>query len=266
MISLIVAAWAPWQTPAPEFVERWAIERSLTAPMSVTCDPMRGAVFIATAKGIALANVDGRLVNPRWVQGLEAPRGLSIGDGKLFYVVGGDLAAVDAVTGKPLGRWRTPARELTDSAVDAAGLAFACDRNANRVYALREGEAALYASGDFLHQPSALWLEETQLMIACWGGPVEKGAVRSLPLTPNAVTSLWSNPIGALSGISADGDFGYFVCDYKNGVIYRVTPEGQALALIRLEAGVADIFYLAGRKLLLVAHAARNALLAFQAP
>jgi len=259
-----VAVWLlAWQGPAPTLAEAWSLDAGLTAPESVVYDATRDRIYVAVKGGVASIEPNGAMDDAAWIKGLGRPRGLALAGDRLYLADGPDALAARLPSGEIADRWKTPSRELTDLACDEEGRIFACDRSGNRLYALRNGKAELFTAGEFLHQPNALLLEG-QLYIACWGGPVERGAIRALPLQPDAVTSLWSNPIGRLAGLTSDGNYGFYTADRESGAIYHVAEDGRQSAVLQLEPGVADLWRIPEKSLLLVAHAKANALLAFK--
>ena len=255
----------------PSVQVQWELSRGLAYPESVSYDPQQSCLFVSNrgespGNGfIAQIAMSGQLRENRWAAGFQRPAGLAAHGTTLFLVDGKNLVAIDAASGKQKQRFAgAEPKSLRNVAVASDGQVFLSDLEANRIYTVRGENLATFSSGPHLHQPNALFYAEGQLFIACWGGPVEKGEIRVLPAMPDATTSLWSNPIGRLSGIAADGRDGFFVCDQQTGTLFWVSPSGLAKRLTDLGSGVAGLCFVGEQGLLVAANPERGTLVALK--
>ena len=59
-------------------------------------------------------------------------------------------------------------------------------------------------------------------------------------------------PVGNLDGLEADGAGNYFVTDWMAGGLLRISPSGEAVLLLDLPQGSADLEYVADKRLIVI--------------
>ena len=78
--------------------------------------------------GVATLTLDGKMINPKWVEGLNAPKGLVISRGHLFIGDVDELVEVDLKEGRVLAKHAAPGGKLlNDTAADADGNVYVSD-------------------------------------------------------------------------------------------------------------------------------------------
>jgi len=116
-------------------------------------------------------------VEPVFVDGLQAPRGIATA-GDMLYVAEVEAVAVVSVSRRVLER-RQPiskARRLSGIAVDGEGNIYVSDLLTDTIHLLpRAGPPQVFLKSKDLAGPNGLWVDGTDLLVASWG-PVTDGA------------------------------------------------------------------------------------------
>ncbi len=267
---LSVAALALSAAQAASAEEVWRAE-GFEAPESALFDEVRGVLYVSNVTGkmtgkdgagyISCVALDGTVENPHWASGLDAPKGLAIGDGTLYAADIDQLVAIDVETGEVSGRWPAEgAVFLNDVAVDGDGRVFVSDTVGNRIYMLDGDMLSVWAEGDALLHPNGLEIEDGRLNIAAWGDGLHDDLTTDVPghllaadLATGEITSIGSGaPVVNLDGLEADGDGNWLATDSITGALYRIDPEGGFELLADLPQGSADLEYLAAENLAVI--------------
>lgn len=64
--------------------------------------------------------------------------------------------------------------------------------------------------------------------------------------------------------MESDGHGAYFVSDWMAGKLFLIKPSGDAVELLKLEQGSADLTYLKDKKLLIIPMMSGNRLIAYR--
>src|SRR5687768_9733040 len=125
--------------PDPPGVVAWR-SVGFTGPTAVYYDDVSRSVFVANAGTggdgfLSRLAPDGTVVAARWVGGLAGPVGMRSFKNSLYVACGDHLAVIDVGKAEVAGRVPVPGAALGALAVDGAGVVYATDRAAGRVYA-----------------------------------------------------------------------------------------------------------------------------------
>ena len=163
------------------------------------------------------------------------------------------------------------AKFLNDVAASPAGEIFVSDMAANRIHVLKDGQFSIWLESPDLESPNGLLVQGDNLILGAWGvmtegfSTVVPGHLKSISLKDKTITSLGDgSPIGNLDGVEADLDGDFYVTDWMNGKLFRITATGQAELLLRLEQGMADHEFLPDRNMLFIPMMNNNKLLAYR--
>ena len=197
---------------------------------------------------IALADLKGNIIKKKFVSGLNAPKGITFADGKLFVADIDTVVVADPQSGKILKRIRIPqARFLNDTAYDGKDYVYVSDTQTNTIYRIdvKNYGVSRFIKNPELQGPNGIAFTKTgKMIVVSWGGgkviKVENSKLKTI-----------------LSGFdSLDGvvilDGGYIVfSDFSAGKIYKL-KNGK---LEELSSGLvltspADIGYCNGKLLI----------------
>ncbi len=148
----------------------------LKTPESVLYDEDRDILFVSNINGepsekdgngfISILNPDGTVKTLNWVEGLNAPKGMAIYNGKLYVSDVDQLVEIDINNKKITEKYNAPdAIFLNDVAADKNGVIFVSDTRAKKIYALKNGKLNVWLEGDPLNSPNGLFTENGQLFI-----------------------------------------------------------------------------------------------------
>lgn len=268
-LSVLVLGLAAAPAAAQEI---WSLD-GFQAPESVLLDTERNVLYVSnvgeggdpSAKDgngfISKVSPDGTMQEAEWVTGFDAPKGLTM-QGSTLYVTDIDkLIAIDVESGEISGTWTAEgAQFLNDPAVDASGRVFVSDMAIDRLYVLENDALSVFLEDAGLQHPNGLYAEEERLVVAAWGQDLQADFTTKVPgrliavdLASKAISDVGSGaPVGNLDGLEADGAGNWLATDWIGGALYRIGADGTAEQLMDLNAGSADLEFIAAEKLAIV--------------
>jgi hypothetical protein len=230
------------------------VQRSISGfdtPESVYWDAPSKAWYVANVAGspvdkdgkgwISKLDASGKILEAKWVEGLNAPKGLRVHAGTLIVSDIDEVVFIDlrkhAVKQKvAIGG----AKFLNDTAVDAKGNVYVSDTFTNTVYRLgRDRKAEVFVQGEQLEGPNGLLVDGKSLLVAAWGvitepktfGTKTAGRILTIDLKTKKVEPLGAGAVlGNLDGIEKDGA-SYLVTDWVAGKLFRVAADGTSTEL-----------------------------------
>lgn len=202
---------------------------------------------------LARYDADGRLLDPRWVAGMDAPTGMA-SVGNLLYVA--DRAGVHEVDVRAARILRTleipGSRFLNDVAATPDGDLFVSDFEANRIYRLgRDRKAEVWLEGAQLQNPNGLIVDGEHLVIATWGPMTDPatfavrhpGTLLRAHLVSKSLAAVGAGaPIASFDGIVVAGE-GYFATDWPGGRLLRISRDGEVREVLGGFFQLADLGY-----------------------
>ena len=139
--ALALSACAHSPTAAPRLTETWRLAEGLANPESALLSADGRFFYVSNVAGegdgrdgtgsIATVSRDGRLLNPAWVTGLNAPKGMALAGGTLYVSDIDALVAINAATSTCAPWWNI-----------TQGLMLAVDYETRGVSLLAEGLAS----------------------------------------------------------------------------------------------------------------------------
>jgi hypothetical protein len=307
------AAQAPAQqsaAPAPSAV--WTVSADMAAPESAFYDATSNSIFVSSINGdigakdgngyISRFAPDGRVVNAKWATGLNAPKGLRSAGGTLWVADIDEVVAVEISSGRITSRVKIEgARFLNDLATAPDGTVYVSDSQAFRVYAVKDGKAAIFVEGeDAVETPNGLLVDGNRLIVGsmgrgAFGPPPNQGAggaqgargaqgaggaqgteagrgrggapaggrLFAFDLTTKARTVITPEPIGGIDGIESDGRGGYLVTDVFGSRLLHVAASGAARPILQFTTAGADFGYIPARQIAIVPYLFGNSVAAY---
>ncbi len=218
---------------------------------------------------VSKVSLDGEMIDPHWVGGLNAPKGIRGTQGMLYV---SDIDAIVEINQESGASRRIPvegATFLNDVATSPDGLIYVTDMFNSRILGLdTHGHAEYIGAGANFECANGLLVHDDHLIVGGWdvsGELTETGIghLYSLDLATMNKTLITDEPAGNLDGIEIDGDGGYIVTDWKAGKVLHISGEGEVKVLMELTQGSADHAYLPDRHLLILPRMMDNTLVAY---
>jgi len=219
------------------------------APDQVVWDPSSRSWFVSNLGGgislkrdgygwIVKLDQTGKVIDPRWVENLDAPTGMVVA-GNLLYVVDRDgLYEINIATAKISHFYKiTDPQFLNDVALGPDGKLYVSDFSAQRIYRVdpKRKNVEIFIESEKLDTPDGLFVDGNKLIVASWGPIVDpatfatsrKGAVLSVDLHTKTIKPYLKEglEVGNLEGIAKVGD-DFYITDWMSGLLLRVTKSG----------------------------------------
>jgi DNA-binding beta-propeller fold protein YncE len=141
-------------------------------------DAERNQVYVSNINGkptdkdgngfISIIKDDGSIQQLKWVEGLNAPKGMTIVGENLFVTDIDRVAIINIEQGKIINLIDVPgAKFLNDMVADNAGKVYISDMNTNQILLLEKGKISLWLGDEALVNPNGLAMENGKLLVGC---------------------------------------------------------------------------------------------------
>lgn len=202
---------------------------------------------------IATINLDGKLIDAKFISNLNDPKGIAITEERLFVSDVDVLVEVDLKTGHIIKRHSLEGIQfLNDVAIDAQGHIFVSDTRASKIYQLdTDGYFSLWLADEALDSPNGLLVQNNSMYVASWGSQPNGGRVLIIDMTTKSIDPV-TTIIGNLDGISPYDKERLIISDWKSGKIHLVDDKGHTQQVLQVGQSVGDIAYVPDKKLLLL--------------
>ncbi|CCO44385.1 putative Six-bladed beta-propeller, TolB-like [Vibrio nigripulchritudo SOn1] len=259
---------------APTLSERLP---NLPGAESVVFDENKGVYFVSLQSGnepgdgsIVALNADYQFI-ATIANGLDNPKGIALKDNLLFASDMKALLEIDLATGKVVTHHAENAEFLNDVEIDADGNVYVSDMFTSAIYKLENNTMSVWMDTPELENPNGLKFIEGNLYVAAWGSfndgdPLNAPFGRLLKVNPEtkSIKRVTEKPFGNLDGIQINEDGNLIVSDWKQGVIFTVSTQGEIQKTVDLPRGSGDIYYSKNQKTLMVPMALEGEVLVYQ--
>ena len=251
-------------------------------PESVVYDAALDRLYVSNVNGnamdkdgngtISIVSLDGKMIQPDWVTGLNAPKGLALFNNTLYVADIDTLVAINTKDGTISNRYEVvDAKFLNDVAADSNGNIYVSDMMMNRIHILKDGEFSIWIESDALENPNGLHFEEDDIILGSWGKMTDSfatevpGHLKRISIKDKEIASVGDgSPVGNLDGVEGTEDTGFYVTDWMNGKLFHISREGVVTTLLELNQGSADHEYITDQNLILLPMMKDNVLNAYQ--
>ncbi|MDF1549225.1 MAG: hypothetical protein P1P88_15470 [Bacteroidales bacterium] len=262
------------QSPDP-FVHQslkkvWESEKLLATPESVIYDEKNDVLYVSNVNGkpsdkdgngfITKMSTEGKILNLKWINGLNAPKGMAIFNGKLYVSDIDHLVEIDIKQGKIIKQHKAKkAKFLNDVAVDKEGAVFVSDMENNIIYQYKNDTFDIWLRIGNLFQPNGLLVDNNCLLIGCMNYVV------SADLKTKHVRTFITET-GSIDGIIKNDKDHYIISDWLGNInlIDKTNPKIKLLSTESNKINAADIEYISSKKLLLVPTFFDNRVMAYE--
>lgn len=267
---LLAALFAPNQAlanPKP----LWSYEKKdgIQNPESVYFDTGTDTFYVANIAGdgtkkdgvgwISKISRDGKNLQARWAEGLNAPKGMRAAKGILWVSDIDELIAIDLKTAKIKARHEAKgAKFLNDVAIADDGAVYVSDTLNDRIYRLRGEKMEIFMAGPELEAPNGLLLEGDILHVVGWGQGIKPdwsvktpGKLYSIALKSKKISPV-TEALGNLDGLERARDGGFLVSDWMAGKVLHISAGGKSKLVLQDAQGTADLGFDAKKGTLVV--------------
>ncbi len=282
LLLFLLPAAALAAFPKPKAV--FEVSKDLAQPESAYYHAESGALFVSNVAGtpfekdgrgwIAKLDRQGKILDPRWVDGLDAPKGMRAAGGRLYVADIDRLVEIDLAEGKVLRRLEAKgAKLLNDVAVGEDGTVYVSDTLGSAIYRLapKAKRLEVFMKGPELESPNGLYVRRGRLYVAAWGLAAEDlstktpGRLYSIDLETRELEYVTPEPLGNLDGLERATDGAWIVSDWVAGKVFRIYA-GRAAVVLEGLKGPADLGYDPDRNMLFLPRMQENLLTAYGWP
>ena len=248
----------------------WNLSNHCPEPESAYYDKETDTIYVSCQVGpgdlkdgkgwLVKISTDGKLVSEKWIDGLNAPKGIASSGDRLWVTDIDRVVKIDKKNGKILKFINIKeAKFLNDVTIDPKGAVYVSDTIGNAIYQIVDDKPAVFMSGDELESPNGLYFNNNNIYVAPWGPGLAKdwstnepGRLYSIDIDSKKISYVTKRPLGNLDGLEIDRDGKFIVSDWMAGKIYTVSKKGKAELIYQGTKGLADIGYIPNLHYILV--------------
>lgn len=248
---------------------KWQTEPILTTCESVIYDDKNDVLYVANINGqpdgkdgngfISKLSLEGKVTTEKWVQGMDAPKGMGLQDGKLYVTDIDRVHEIDVQTGRITNTLRVQnANFLNDITVDN-GKVYVSDSRGGAIHVIEDGKVESFLSN--LQGPNGLFAESGELLVALW----DAKTLSTIDISSKNIvqrTEGIENP----DGIEAIDNNEYLVSSW-NGLVHHIDSDWKKTLILdtrKDSLNAADIEYVKSKNLLLVPTFFKNTVMAYE--
>jgi len=243
----------------PNVKQMKAIE-GFSVPESVNYDTARNRLYVSNINGkgteknskgyISIIDTDGKMIEKKWVKGLNAPKGADISGDTLYVSDINRIVAINIDSAKIMETYSIPkAKFLNDVATDKNGNAYISDSDNSAIYCLKNGEIKKWFGSDLVNHPNGLYTEDNYLYFS----DSKDGWLKKVKIGTKNIEKVVEIGSGVDGLIKAHGT-NFLVSDWK-GKTQFVKDTGKKVTLLDTSEeniNSADIEYIENSHLLFI--------------
>lgn len=212
-----------------KLTELWATDTVMITPESVLCDSESGLLYVANMNRsedvdgngfISKLNLDGTVVDLRWITGLNEPKGMGIFQDKLFVTDVNALVIIDIEQKRVIETIPVDSAQfLNDLAIDKDGKVYFTDSRAGKIHTYCDGVVSEWITEGF-ERPNGLYIEDDHVLLTSVGS----GDVKLINKV-NSEVEVLAKGIGLGDGIEFTGKDGFYLVSDWSGEIFMVSKD-----------------------------------------
>ena len=211
---------------------------------------------------ITKTDINGKVLEFKFVSGLTSPTGICILKDRLYIVERFGLVVFDLQSNKIETRYRINDTEfINDVSVDSAGTIYISDSGSDIIYRILNGSVEKWLTSNEIGHTNGILVDGDNLIV----GVNEDSSLKAVNIKDKSVTKLASMPPGGIDGIKKCGT-GYLVSHYE-GNLYLVRQGGEVIELLNTrdeKINCADFEYIVKQHLLFIPALRSNKLFIYQ--
>lgn len=245
----------------------WKTASDLKIPESVLYT--EEAIYVSNINGspteengegfISILNKEGKIMQLKWLTGLNAPKGMGIYEDKMYVADIHNLVEIDIKKSEITGIYKAEdSNFLNDIAIDQQGRVYISDMKKNMIYRFADGKLEKWLESELLVSPNGLFSDHLNLMIGT------KNRILKVNTESMSIETYIENT-GGIDGLEAVGG-GMYIFSNWLGHIHIADPETKNILLLDSttdKINAADINYIPSKQLLLVPTFLDNRVMAY---
>ena len=258
----------------------WELE-GLSNPESVIYDDKLNHLYVSNINGsgvekdgngfISIISLDGKMIQEKWVIGLNAPKGLAIFGRTLYTSDIDELVAIDINSGRIINKFKVnDAKFLNDVTANKNGDIYISDMLLNRIHLLTEDNFSIWIESSELEAPNGLLALEDEIILGSWGKMTEgfateiPGHLKRISIKDKTIQSIGDgSSVGNLDGVESDDNGGFYITDWISGKLLHINSSGDVSELLDLPQGSADHEVIIQKNLIFIPLMKDNKLLSY---
>ncbi|WP_430817383.1 hypothetical protein [Carboxylicivirga sp. RSCT41] len=236
----------------------WESETVLEVPESVKVYADGNCLFVSNIAGkpsdkdgvgyISKLSLKGDVIDLKWVEGLDAPKGMAIKEGILYVSNIDELVLIDIAAAKILKRIeRADADFLNDVSITHLGDVLVSDSGTSTIFVLNDDKLDVWLKNESFGRINGLFAEDDYVLLGTASSIVKIDVA-------SKKHSVFVETGGQPDGIEADGNGGYYYSFWRGELFHFIPGEQPKQLLNSAEDNVqsADIGYNPDTKEILV--------------
>ena len=241
----------------------WETDKDFLTPESVLYDKERNVVYVSNFNKfpktneignefISKLNLNGEVMDLKWVEGLTAPTGMCIFGDKLYAAERDNLVEINAATGGIIERYPVPdTKFINDLAVDENGTVYISESGNSKIYKFTGSDFEEFLSENEVSKPNGITIADNKLLIGNSG----TGCVLSVNLSNREIETLGCfESARFIDGLRSFSNDEYIISDWK-GQTSILTNSGDITELLNTtnkKIYSADLEYITDKNILLI--------------
>ena len=265
---------------ANNLILNWELD-GLSNPESVIYDPKLNHLYVSNVNGspvekdgngfISIVSLDGKIIQEKWVIGLNAPKGLALHGRTLYTADIDELVAIDINSGRIINKFKVnDAKFLNDVTANKNGDIYISDMFLNRIHLLTEDNFSIWIESSELEAPNGLLALEDEIILGSWGKMTEgfateiPGHLKRISIKDKTIQSIGDgSSVGNLDGVESDDNGGFYITDWISGKLLHINSLGEVSELLDLPQGSADHEVIIEKNLIFIPLMMDNKLLSY---
>lgn len=250
----------------------WQTDTVFSIPEAVLFDSIQNVVYVANINGKAWAQdgngfiskigLDGEIIELKWSEGLDAPKGMGISGQSLFVADCDKIVEIDLSNGDIVNRYPVDVKNpgLNDISVAKGGDVYASGSFSESVFKIESGNIITWKMDSFFQIPNGIRVEDSRLLLL----GSESHKLFSIDMFSKQVEEL-ADSLGHADGIVHLGGKQYLVSGW-HGELFAVNESGESYLILNTKdenVMAADIDYVPNADLVIVPTFLDNRVMAY---